>query len=273
MVYMADIKSISELKVVILAGGAQSTLNDEREGIPKPMVDLGGKPLLWHIMKQFSQHGFNEFIVCGGYHVDMIKEYFQDFYIYESDITVDLATNTIEVHKNKTEDWKVTVVDTGLFSATGQRVGMIERFIENDIFLVTYGDCLSDIDFEELVKVHCRENKEATMAMVKPTGRSQLLPINEDGILRYNQQNVSENDTAWINADCYVFSKKVFRYLQGNYDLKQQPLIALSNKDELAVYRHYGYWSAIETKRDFVEAENLWNAGIAPWMRDGSVQL
>lgn len=270
---MADMINVSQIKVVILAGGAQSTLNDEREGIPKPMVDLGGKPLLWHIMKQFSKHGFKEFVVCGGYHVDMIKEYFQDFYIYESDITVDLANNTIEVHKNKTEDWKVTVVDTGLFSATGQRVSMIERFIEDDIFLVTYGDCLSNIDFRALVETHCREKKQATMAMVKPTGRSQLLPIDESGILKYSKQNSTENDTAWINADCYVFSKKVFCYLQGNYDLKEQPLVTLSDKNELAVYRHYGYWSAIETRRDFVAAENLWNAGMAPWMQDRGIKL
>ena len=261
------------MQVVILAGGAQSTLNDEREGIPKPMVDLGGKPLLWHIMKQFSKQGFKEFIVCGGYHVDMIKEYFQDFYIYESDITVDLANNTIEVHKNKTEDWKVTVVDTGLFSSTGQRVSMIEKYIKEDMFLVTYGDCLSNIDFRELIETHCRSNKEATMTMVKPTGRSQLLPIDENGVFRYTEQNTTPNDTAWINADCFAFNKKIFSFLQGNYDLERQLLRVLSEKNELAVYRHYGYWTAIETKRDFVAAENLWNAGMAPWMQDRSVQL
>lgn len=270
---MADIRDNSEIKVVILAGGAQSTLNDEREGIPKPMIDLGGKPLLWHIMKQFSKCGFKDFIVCGGYHVDMIKEYFQDFYIYESDITVDLKKNTIEVHKNKTEDWRVTVVDTGLFSETGQRVSMIEKFITEDTFIVTYGDCLSNIDFTRLLETHYREKKEATMTMVKPTGRSQLLPIDENGILKYTRQSTTENDTAWINADCFVFDKKIFKYLQGNYNLENQLLMALSDKNELAVYRHYGYWSAIETRRDFVAAENLWNAGMAPWMQDRGIKL
>lgn len=264
---MANIIEASEIKVVILAGGAQSTLNDEREGIPKPMVDLGGKPLLWHIMKQFSRQGFKNFIVCGGYRVDMIKEYFQDFYIYESDITVDLAKNTIEVHKNKTEDWKVTVVDTGLFSSTGCRVSLIEKFVDGETFLVTYGDCLSDIDFKALIETHCREQKEATMTMAKPTGRSELLPMDDKGVLKYTNQNTTGNDTAWINADCFVFNKKIFSYLQGNYNLEKQLLRTLSDKDELAVYRHHGYWSAIETRRDFVEAENLWNAGIAPWMR------
>lgn len=258
------------MKVVILAGGMQSTLNNEREGIPKPMLDLGGRPLLWHIMKQFSKHGFHDFIVCGGYHVDMIKEYFQDFYIYESDITVNLADNTINVHKNKTEDWKVTVVDTGVFSSTGQRVSMIEKYITDDTFLVTYGDCLSDIDFTALVECHRKSGKEATMAMAKPTGRSRLLPINSDGILEYTSDDMTKNDTAWINADCFVFGKDVFRLLQGNYNLEQQLLPMLSAKKELEVYRHYGYWAAIETKRDFAAAESLWNAGIAPWMRGRS---
>lgn len=255
------------MKVVILAGGMQSTLNDEREGIPKPMIDIGGKPLLWHIMKHFSKYGLNEFVICGGYHVDKIKEYFQDFYIYESDITVDLATNTIQVHRKKTEDWKVTVVDTGMFSATGQRVGMIKEFIEEDSFLVTYGDCLSDIDLAALLETHRREGKSATMAMAKPSGRSRLLPIDESGIVRFvGNEAVPPNDMAWINADCFVFDRTVFQYLQGNYQLEKQLLVTLSEKRELAVYRHHGYWSAIETKRDLVDAENMWNAGIAPWI-------
>ena len=164
------------MKVVILAGGMQSSISNEMEGIPKPMVDIGGKPLIWHIMKHFSQYGFTEFIVCGGYKVNKIKEYFMDFYIYESDITVDLQTNTVEIHKNKTEDWKVTVVDTGLFSATGQRVRMIENYVDGD-FIVTYGDCLSDIDICRLVEYHCNEGKVATITMVKPSGRDELLPI------------------------------------------------------------------------------------------------
>lgn len=255
------------MKVVILAGGMQSTLNDEREGIPKPMIEIGGKPLLFHIMKQFSQYGFSEFIICGGYHVDKIKEYFQDFYIYESDITVDLATNTIEVHKNKTEDWKVTVVDTGLFTATGQRVSMIENFVEEDTFMVTYGDCLSDIDFAALLEIHNKNAKVATLAMAKPSGRNHLLPINEEGNIQYADYATSVNDTAWINADCFVFNKKVFSYLQGNYDLEKQLFKTLVEKNELAVYKHYGYWTAIETKRDLLSAENLWNAGMAPWLK------
>lgn len=256
------------MKVVILAGGYQSTLSNEREGIPKPMVEIGGKPLIWHIMKQYSQHGLNEFIVCGGYRVDMIKDYFQDFYIYESDITVDLATNTIEVHKNKTEDWRVTVVDTGLYATTGQRVSQIEKYIEEDIFLVTYGDCLSNIDIPAVLEQHYKAGKTATVVMAKPNGRNKLLPIDEEGVIKFNEPNCADRDVGWINADCFVFSKKVFSYLQGNYDLDKQPFAKLSKQNELAVYKHHGFWAAIETRRDYEYAENLWNAGVAPWIND-----
>lgn len=256
----------SDMKVVILAGGMQSTISNEREGIPKPMVDIGGKPLLWHIMKYFSEYGFTEFVVCGGYKVDMIKEYFKDFYIYESDITVDLKNNSIKVHKNKTENWKVTVVDTGLFSATSQRVSMIEKYVGHD-FIVTYGDCLSDIDVQKLVETHISEGKTATIAMVKPSGREQLLPLDSCGVLHFESSFQVENDQAWINGDCFVFSQKVFSFLAGNYDLEKYLLGRLAELQQIAAYRHKGYWTAIETKRDLVEAENLWNAGIAPWIK------
>lgn len=254
------------MKVVILAGGMQSSINNDREGIPKPMADLGGKPLLWHIMKQFSAYGMTEFVVCGGYKVDMIKEYFMDFYIYESDITVDLQKNSVTAHPNLTEDWKVTVVDTGVFSATGQRISLIEKYVDGD-FIVTYGDCLSDIDIHRLVEDHVQSGKAATIAMVKPSGREQLLPLDEKGRLHYEGQYEVENDQAWINGDCFVFSKKIFRYLNGNYDLEKQLFKRLADLGEVATYKHRGYWSAIETKRDLIEAENLWNAGIAPWMK------
>lgn len=262
------------MKVVILAGGAQSTISSEREGIPKPMVDIGGRPLLWHIMKHFSEYGLNEFIICGGYRLDMIKEYFMDYYIYASDITVDLQTNTIKVHKEKTEDWKVTVVDTGVFASTGQRVSRIQKYITETNFMVSYGDCLSDIDIQKMIETHNKNGKIATLAMAKPTGRNHLLPIDEKGMLHYNhnQHENTRNETAWVNADCFVFDKRVFDYLIGNYDLEKQLFIKLSEKQELSSYQHNGYWTAIETKRDLVAAENLWNAGIAPWIRNKHIE-
>lgn len=261
-------KECEVMKVAILAGGMQSTINNEQEGIPKPMVDIGGKPLLWHIMKYFSEYGLNEFIICGGYRVDMIKEYFMDYYIYASDITVDLQNNRIEVHKKRTEDWKVTVVDTGLFSSTGQRINRIQKYIEEDEFIVTYGDCLSDIDIQAMLETHKRNGKIATIVLAKPTGRNRLLPIDSKGELRYDNRGKIENDVAWVNADCFVFHKQVFNYLLGNYELEKQLFVKLSSQQQLSTYQHEGFWMPIETKRDLAYAERLWNAGTAPWIKE-----
>ena len=203
------------MKVVILAGGQRSTIRNEQEGIPKPMAEIGGKPMLWHIMKSFSAYGLNEFIICGGYKVDMIKEYFMDYYIYQADITVDLLTNTIEIHKNRTEDWKVTVVDTGLYSATGQRVARIREYIEEDTFLVVSGDCLFDIDVNRMIDHHKEQGRIATMAVARPTGRNEALDIDAVGLIRKIQQNEPVNE-AWTNACLYVLDRKVFDVLQGD---------------------------------------------------------
>lgn len=256
------------MKTVILAGGMQSILNQDREGLPKPMVPIGGKPLLWHIMKHFSAYGLNEFIVCCGYRVDLIKEYFKDFYIYQSDITVDLLHNTIEVHKKKTEDWKVTVVDTGLFSATGQRVGRVQSYVDGEHFFVAYGDCLSDIDLSAMLKEHLKQGKTATLAVAKPAGRNVLLPMDENGGVHMEQVKEGGSEAAWIHAGCMVLHRDAFACLQGNYDLEQQLFVKLSEKQQLVSYKHRGYWTAVDTRRDLACAENLWNAGIAPWAAD-----
>ncbi len=256
------------MKVVILAGGMQSSINDEREGIPKPMIDIGGKPLLWHIMKYFSSFDLNEFIICGGYRVDMIKEYFMDYYIYASDITVDLQKNSIKIHKKRTENWKVTVVDTGLFSLTGQRINLIERYIDESEFLVTYGDCLSNIDVYALMESYKKNAKTATVALAKPTGRNQLMPIDDEGELRYENVERVSDDTAWVNADCFIFHRKVFDYLTGNYDLEKQLFPRLSELRQVGIYQHRGFWMPIETRRDLIYINSLWNAGTAPWKRE-----
>ncbi len=253
------------MKTVILAGGMQSILNNDREGIPKPMVPIGGKPLLWHIMKHFSEYGLNDFIVCGGYRIDMIKEYFMDFYIYQSDITVDLLHNSITVHKKKTEDWKVTVVDTGMYSATGQRVSMAQSYIDGEDFIVAYGDCLSDLDLHAMQKEHFKQGKIATLAVAKPSGRNILLPMGEEGALHFGQAKECGNEAAWIHAGCMMLKRGAFAFLQGNYDLEKQLFVKLSEKQQLASYKHRGYWTAVDTRRDLAFAENLWNAGMAPW--------
>lgn len=256
------------MQAVILAGGQRSTINGEQEGIPKPMVEIGGKPLLWHIMKHFSAYGINEFIVCGGYKIETIKEYFMDFYIYESDITVDLQRNTVQVHKKRTEDWKVTVVDTGLKTFTGRRVKEIEKYIQSDSFIVTYGDCLSNIDVTEMIAQHTESGRIATVAMSRPMGRKELFAINEEGSLIRGIGDGALNANAWVNANCYILNRKVFPYLQGDYDIEKRLLQDLSEANELSVYKHEGYWTAIETKRDLVEAEGLWNQNAAPWIKD-----
>lgn len=254
------------MKVVILAGGQRSTISNEQEGIPKPMAEIGGKPMLWHIMKNFSSHGLNNFIICGGYKVDLIKEYFMDYYIYQSDITVDLKTNNIEIHKNRTEDWKVTVVDTGLYTSTGQRVVRIQEYIDEDTFIVTAGDCLSDIDVTEMITYHRGQGKTATMAVARPTGRNEALDIDKTGLIRKIQKNEPINE-AWTNAWLYVLDRKVFDVLQGDYELERLLTDNLACKEQLTTYKHRGFWTPVETYRDRVNMENLWNAGIAPWVR------
>ncbi len=255
------------MKVVILAGGTRSTISNEREGIPKPMVEVGGKPLLWHIMKSFSAYGFHEFIICGGYKVDLIKEYFMDYYIYQSDITVDLQNNIIEIHKNRTEDWKVTIVDTGLYSATGQRVAKIQGYIKEDTFILAYGDCLSDIDIKQMCVCHEKQGKIATMAVARPTGRNEALEINADGLVERKQHSMGENQ-AWTNACLFILDRRVFSILNGNYELERLLTDNLAEKGELITYKHEGFWTPVETYRDRVNMENLWNAGVAPWIKE-----
>lgn len=253
------------MKVIILAGGSKSTISEDREGIPKPMLEIGEKPLLWHIMKQYSYFGFNDFVICGGYKINTIKDYFRDYYIYQSDITVDLSTNQIEIHKKITENWKVTVADTGLYATTGQRVSQAQKYVDDDIFMVTYGDCLSDINIREMVQYAKWNKKLVTMAVSGPTGRNAVLPVGEDKLLGTIYSNVRPENESWANACTYVFKKKVFNYLNGNYELDKQLLPTLSEKGQVAIYKHKGFWCPVETRRDKVDLESRWNAGIAPW--------
>ncbi|ODR36032.1 sugar phosphate nucleotidyltransferase [Eisenbergiella tayi] len=257
------------MKVVILAGGKPSTLTEGKESIPKPMAELGGKPLIWHLMKMYAYYGLQDFIICGGYKVNLIKEYFQNFYIFQSDITVDLQSNIVQIHKKRTENWKVTIVDTGLFASTGQRVSMIQDYLGDEDFIVTYGDCLYNIDMQSLLSYHRYNNKIATLVVTKPTGRNALLPLDEKGILRdTKEENLLPSglkDYAWINAYTMVFKKQVFEYLDGNYDLEKQLFVELSKDNEMTTYRHHGFWRAIETIRDRDKLEELWDKNEAPW--------
>lgn len=253
------------MKVIILAGGSRSTISDAGESLPKPMVEIGEKPLLWHIMKQFSYFGFTDFLICGGYKVNLIKDYFMDYYIYQSDVTIDLSNNQVTVHNKKTENWNVTVMDTGLYSTTGLRVSQTEGYINDDMFLVTYGDCISNINVASLVSYAQQNDRIATLAVAKPTGRNSVLQIDEDHILENTYAVGQQSHNSWANACTYVFHKKVFHYLNGNYELDKQLLPELMGRKEIVAYQHNGFWRPVETLRDKVELESLWNAGIAPW--------
>lgn len=253
------------MKVIILAGGQPSTIADAKENIPKPMVQIGEHPILWHIMKNFASYGLNEFIICAGYKVDMIKDYFNDFYIYQSDITVDLKSNHITIHDNITENWKVTIVDTGLFSSTGQRISKIQKYIDEENFIVAYGDCLSNIDMKAMMNFHEKSNKLATMAVAKPTGRNVVLSIGSKGELVNQRENEGKESAAWTNACNFIFNKKIFAYLLGNYALEQQLIKVLIEKQQISTYKHEGFWTPVETYRDKAAIETMWNAKMAPW--------
>ena len=224
------------MKAVILAGGLPSTITEDREGIPKPMVEIGEKPIIWHIMKNLSYQGIREFIICAGYKMDLIKNYFNDFYIYHSDITVDLKSNTITIHKNITEDWKVTVVDTGLNSTTSERVARIKPYISED-FLVTYGDSLSDVNINEIRKRHLEQGKVATMVVSRPTGRNSTLNIDQDGTLREAHLEQS-SDGAWANTGTYLFTTGIFQYLKQESNIEKEPISSLIKEQQVVTYRH-----------------------------------
>lgn len=253
------------MKVVILAGGTQSIIAEEREGIPKPMVTIGEKPILWHLMKYFSSQGFCDFIVCGGYKVNMIKDYFMDFYIYQSDITVNLEDNTVKIHKKKTEDWNVTVVDTGIDTPPGQRVLFAKDYIGSDDFILIHGDCLFNIDVKKLVEVHNRDGKVATVSVAHPTGRNEILPLCSDGVVMVDSEAKLPENQAWVNACCKVLTGNIYGYLEKSSDLGKKLFHDLAEDNQIMTYKHYGFWSPVETKRDYTLLQRLWNQNEAPW--------
>lgn len=253
------------MKVVILAGGLQSTVSDEIDGIPKPMAEIGGKPILWHIMKMYSAYGFQDFVICGGYKVNMIKDYFMDYYIYQSDITVDLKSNEVTIHKKRTEDWNVTIVDTGVSTVQGERILKAKTYIGDEDFIVTYGDCLSDINLNELVSYHNRDKKIATIVVAKPAGRNKLLPIDREGNYFEYQDIVKVENGGWVNACCGIFTNNIYGELGNIPSLEVQLYNALAKKHEITSYKHDGFWSPMETKRDKAYLESLWQDAKAPW--------
>ena len=253
------------MKVVILAGGLGTRLSEETEIKPKPMVAIGGKPILWHILKIYSSQGFNEFIICLGYKGYVIKEYFANYFLHMSDVTFDLANNRMEIHQNFAEPWKVTLVDTGLETMTGGRVKRIKDYVGDEPFMLTYGDGLADVDLAALLEVHRKSSKACTVTAAQPTGRFGALSLDEaGGVQSFLEKPLG--DGGWINAGFFVMEPDVFDYLEGDATvLEREPLESLAREGQMVAYRHRGFWQPMDTLRDKNLLEGLWGAGQAPW--------
>lgn len=255
------------MKVVILAGGFGTRISEESHLRPKPMIEIGGKPILWHIMKIYTTFGFNEFIICLGYKGYVIKEYFANYYLHASDITFDFSNaNSICVHNNVSEPWKVTLIDTGLYTLTGGRVKAISKYIGNEPFMLTYGDGVADVDLNELLDYHNKHGKIATMTAVQPGGRFGVIEMNSDNQIDAFREK-TKADGGWINGGFMILQPEVMNYLPDHdVAFEQQPLKQLAEDGELLAFKHTGFWQCMDTQRDKVALENLWHNKKAPWV-------
>jgi glucose-1-phosphate cytidylyltransferase len=254
------------MKAVILAGGFGTRITEESHVKPKPMIEIGGKPILWHIMKIFSSYGINEFIICCGYKSYVIKEYFANYFLHMADVTFDLASNSMEVHHKFAEHWKVTLVDTGLNTMTGGRLKRVRDYVGNDTFCMTYGDGLSDVDISALGAFHRAHGLHATVTAIQPPARFGALDIDRDVVQQFEEK--PRGDGRWINGGFFMLEPAIFDYLGDDATIwEQEPLRRLSQDGQLAAYRHAGFWEAMDTLRDKMHLEQLWDSGRAPWKR------
>ena len=253
------------MKVVILAGGFGTRISEESHLKPKPMVEIGEQPILWHIMKYYSQFGFHEFVICLGYKQYVVKEYFADYFLHTSDVTFDLANNRMEVHNNYSEPWRVTLVDTGLHTMTGGRIKRIRDYIGDEPFLLTYGDGVSNVDLNALVEFHKKHGKTATITGVNVGQRFGVLEVDADGAIREYREK-SEDDGKNINGGFMVMNPEVFDYIEGDSTVfEKEPLENLAKDGQLMVFRHDGFWKCMDTQRDKQQLEKMWMEGNAPW--------
>jgi glucose-1-phosphate cytidylyltransferase len=254
------------MKAVILAGGFGTRITEESHVKPKPMIEIGGKPILWHIMKIFSSHGVDEFIICCGYKSYVIKEYFANYFLHMADVTFDLAHNSMEVHNKSAEHWKVTLVDTGLNTMTGGRLRRIKDYVGNQAFFMTYGDGLADVDIPALTAFHRAHGRHATVTAIQPPARFGALDIDRDVVQNFEEK--PRGDGRWINGGFFVLEPAVFDYVEGDATVwEHEPLKRLSQEGQLAAYRHSGFWEAMDTLRDKLHLDQLWESGRAPWKR------
>ncbi len=254
------------MKAVILAGGYGTRISEESAVHPKPMVEIGGKPILWHIMKTYSTYGIHDFIICCGYKGHMIKEYFANYFIMQSDVTFDIENNKINVHSHTAEPWKVTLVDTGEKTMTGGRVKRVQEHIGDETFCLTYGDGVSDIDINDLVEFHRRQKTVATLTAVQPPGRFGAFELLHDQTKIASFREKPEGDGAWINGGFFVLEPGIFNYIAGdNTILEREPLQSLARDGMLSAYRHSGFWQPMDTLRDKMYLEELWESGKSPW--------
>ncbi|UEG49046.1 glucose-1-phosphate cytidylyltransferase [Ferruginibacter lapsinanis] len=255
------------MKVVIFAGGLGTRISEETDTRPKPMVEIGGMPILWHIMKIYSHYGFNDFVVCLGYKGYVIKEYFMNYFLHNSDITIDVANNTMEVHGSKSEKFKVTLVETGQNTKTAGRLKQVEKYVGNNDFMLTYGDGVCDVDIDELIRFHKAHNKIATVTAVQLEARFGGMEINQSGEVDAFREK-AKDEGKWINAGFFVLKPEVFKYLQGDMSdmmWEEDPLEKLTTDKELIAFQHRGFWKCMDALRDKMEFEELWKTNNAKW--------
>lgn len=255
------------MKVVILAGGFGTRLSEETEVKPKPMIEIGGKPILWHIMKIYSYYGFNEFIICLGYKGYAIKEYFANYYRHHSDITIDFATDKTEIHNSSAEPWKVTLIDTGQDTLTGGRVKRVQQYTDGEPFMLTYGDGVGDVNIRELVKFHEEHGKRITVTAVQPFGRFGAIQMGDGGKVQSFQEK-PKGDGSWISGGFFVCQPEVFDYIQGDSTIfEREPMEGLAAEGHMMAFKHEGFWRPMDTLRDKLELNRIWSAGEAKWKK------
>jgi glucose-1-phosphate cytidylyltransferase len=254
------------MKAVIMAGGFGTRLSEETDVRPKPMVEIGDKPILWHIMKTYYSHGIKEFIICCGYKGFAIKEYFATYILHHSDVTFDTRSRNMEIHQSAVEDWKVTLVDTGLETMTGGRLKRVARYLDDEAFCMTYGDGVSDVNITELIKFHKKQGRHATMTAVQPPGRFGAFSLGENDTSVAHFREKPKGDNAWVNGGFFVLNKESLDYIAGDETVWEAgPMEKLATEGQLSAFKHSGFWQPMDTLRDRVFLEDLWQSDDPPW--------